>query len=370
LPGATDGGKIVIEQLGPGGGDNVLDRKTIETDRSIGGSLAAREHKFATVPELSPGFYRVYPKGDKSNGYIVAAGNPDEIVNGYASDLETEAGQLTDRAQTLRNLAQNGTFEVIRVKTDSSGYYSAETSRTVNNTAVIAYKAPSGVATDPANLTRADVREYYESQDLSDALAADSVYIATDAKRVSPPANNTNLTVKELSADPFISLNRSANRTEAIKEFLKNELGWSGLSGLDKRLIENMPKSELEDYYGTKINLTEDSEETRERAEEILNEGSSDEVTVDWDDAPEELSNEELKERVAAMEQALQEQQDVIEGSSSVGEATNQTLNVAFEFARDITSEDINIYAEYANGTTKLVGSARSSSTHCPNTSS
>lgn len=360
LPGATDEGKIVIEQLGPGGGDNVLDRRTIETDNSIGGSLAAREHKFAKTT-LSPGFYRVYPEGNSKNSYIVTAGDPAAIANGYASDLKTKAGSLTDRAQTLRNLQQNGTFDVIRVQTNSTGYYSADTSQTVNNTAIIAYKAPAGVSQDPSNITRADVREYYESQDLKSALTADSVYIATDAQTdVTPPADNVNVTVKELSAPSFLDLNRSANRTEAIKEYIKDKFGWSGLNGLDTRLIENMPKSELEDHYGTQINLTEDSTEARERAEEIINDGGGGGGgggSVDWDDGPDELSSEELKERVDALEQSLQEQKDVINSSSSVEEAANGTVNVAFEFARELASDDVAVYAEYANGTTQLVDS-------------
>lgn len=350
LPGATTTGTVVVEQLGPGGGDNVLDKNTYETDEALEGQFISKTHQYASVT-LSPGFYRVYPESSPDAAYIVSVGNPKEIVRGWESNLRTEAGQLTSQAETLSNLEQNGTFQVIRVSTNQNGYYSTSTSATVNETAVIAYKKPAGVTTDPANLTRADVRSWYESQNLSDALTADSVYIATAPERVSPPANNTNITVRELSADPFLSLNRSANRTAAIKEFLKDKLGWSGLSGLDKRLIENMPVSELEDYYGTKINLTEDSTVLREEAEEHLPGNES----VDWDQSPNELSPDELRERLSALEQAMEEQQDVINSSSSVGEAANGTVNVAFEFARELAADDIAVYAEYANGTTKLV---------------
>ncbi|WP_147435211.1 hypothetical protein [Haloarcula sp. Atlit-120R] len=350
LPGATTEGEVVIEQLGPGGGDNILDRKTVETDKSIGGSLAAREHKFAEVT-LSDGFYRVYPKGSQESAYIVAVGEPESVVRGWAENLRTQSGSLTSQAETLQNLRSNGTFDVIRTSTNETGYYAVETSQTVNRTSVIAYKIPSQLDVDPQSATRADIREYYESQNLSDALTAESVYIATAPNTVEPPANNANVTVRELSAEPFLGINRTANRTEAIRDFLKDKLGWSGLSGLDKRLIENMPVDELEDYYGTKINLTEDSQAIRDRAEEQLPGNQS----VDWDQSPGDLNGDELRERIDALEAAMQEQQEVINSSSSVGEATNETLNVAFQFARDLTSDDVAIYAQYANGTTKLV---------------
>ncbi|NLV14373.1 hypothetical protein GOC77_13985 [Haloarcula argentinensis] len=347
LPGATTEGDIVIEQLGPGGGDNILDRKTVETDKSIGGSLAAREHKFAEVT-LSAGFYRVYPEGTPESSYIVAVGEPESIVRGWADNLKTQSGALTTQAETLQNLQQNGTFDVIRTTTDSEGYYAVETSQTVNRTAIIAYKIPSGMGVDPKNATRADIREYYESQDLKDALAVESVYIATAPNSVEPPANNTNITVRELTADPFVGINRSQNMTQQLAEYFWDQ-SFSELSGLTQERLENMPISDLEDLYNETYQQAEDSEEIINEAEEDLNGGGG------YSSDPSDYDAEELKERIRSLQSTVEEQQETIESSSEVAERTNETISAAFQFGRDLDEEDIRIEAVYSNGTVRPV---------------
>jgi len=355
LPGAVDDDtNIVVEKLGPGG--SVTDKRTLETDTTYD-VIFGGEHNYASTT-LSVGIYRVYPEGSPANSYILPVGSEGQIeaaIDGWQTELENQQGALSDRAQRLEDLEAEGKFEFITTSTNETGYYAVSIdSPTINRTHVQAYKVPEGAPVDPQNATLQDARTYYEelnnSNDVQSALDAPSMYVSEDTASVQPPASNTNVTVREVSAEPFVGLNRTDNIANKLAEYLFDR-SFSDLNGLTQEYLTNLPRDELEELYQRDIDITEDSQQIREEAEQELNTGGN----TDWDADPSDLNADELKERIRALEGTIEEQQDTIDSSGEVNEATNETLSVAFQFARQLEADDVAVYAQYSNGTTKLV---------------
>jgi|GEM_PF-1925080 len=355
LPGAVDDDTdIVVEKLGPGG-DTVRTR-TLETDTTYN-VIFGGEHDYASTT-LSVGIYRVYPEGSPANSYILPVGSENAIeaaIDGWQTELENQQGALSDRAQRLEDLEQEGKFEFITTSTNSTGYYAVTLdSSTINRTHVQAYKIPEDAPVEPQNATLQDARTYYEelnnSQDVQSALDAPSMYVSEDTESVQPPANDANVTVREISAEPYVGLNRTDNIATKLAEYLFDR-SFSDLNGLTQEYLTNLPREDLEELYQRDIDITEDSQSVRDEAENELNNGGN----TDWDADPADLNADELKDRIRALETTIEEQQDTIDSSGEVGETTNETVSVAFEFGRDLGADDVAVYAEYSNGTTKLV---------------
>ncbi|WP_245180941.1 hypothetical protein [Haloarcula amylovorans] len=357
LSGVTTNGTVVVEQLGPGGGNNVINSEKYVTRHSIGGSsflgANSKEHKFAKVT-LSAGFYRIYPEDSPESSYLLAVGDPAEIISGYQEDLRNEAGNLIDQAKLLEDLQANGTFKRVKTTTNENGSFEMNFgSDTVKTVDVVAYKVPDSLDVDPQNATRADAREYYESvkidntSDLSEVFDVQSMYIQTGREAHDVPKQNVTVEVREVSAESYVDPGKVQNITSKITDYF-NKYDFTSLAGLPQSVIEDMSREELEQLYETLSGQIANNPQLEQRVADRLGIEQSEVVTD-----PEDLSTKQLLERIRAIDVVLKQGPQISEPpTTNPGEITNETIGAIFEFAQLIPSDKITVLAKYSNGTT------------------
>jgi hypothetical protein len=342
LPGTTvQDSKIVIEELGPGG--DVVSTKTISTTNTYQvGSPLGGNHDYATQ-YFQQGFYNVYPKGNPSAEYTIVAGSPSDIFQGYAKDLENQAGSLEDRAQWIRDRLNEGKFQSTTVVTDENGNWNASVGSQVKTVAVTAHKGPlDKLQQDPANVSLEDIRTLYQTTDVNQ-----SVYLPSQPTRASPPESNVTVRVTEASAPGYVGLDRYDNITAALRDLLGN-LSYSDLPGFMQNRLSNMTNEELENVYGELDALREQNSDLEERVEELLGEQVGDED-------PGDLSNEELRERVQAMQQAMNELRESIDSGDPDSEVGEDSVSVSFPFDTTLDPSQVMVMAHMSSGETRTL---------------
>lgn len=340
LPGGVvDDRDIVIQTLAASG--ESVGNRTVSTDTTYDVTIGGA-HDLATV-ELPPGFYRIHPEGNPTNAIVIVAGDPADIASAIQSDLKSEAGDLTDRAQSIRDNFNDGKFTSTTVTTDGNGEWSTTVGPNVQLVAVQAYKAPPGMSTDPSNLELVDIRTYYASTDYQG-----SYVLPSSPTRARVPDEDVTVRVREFTAPQYGDLGRYQNLTAALEEFL----GESGLretvSALQNRLNQE-PTDNLRRTYESLRTIAENSEVVRERANEYL--GDDAELLRPAD----ELSDAELRARINAIEQAIATSRSVVDSEQTETSLGDGTVTARFPFASDVTPEQLSIMAHYSNGTSEVV---------------
>lgn len=375
LPGYTTSGEVVVEHRGVNG--SVMDRNTWQTQdlvritsvRNIdyGGS---KTHE-AIVLDLDPGFYRVYPKGGEEMAYWVVVGSSDDLIHAYVNTLKDEKNELTNQSKYYDSLRQNGKIEQpLTTTTDEHGRWSIDLGPQVEEVQATAFRTPPGM--DPQEATRSDVVQYYASYTVSqnsvsfdgapenvsltehhaDERLPGSVYLPAGVKTVSDvPQTGVDLTVEEVVRPPYLDMNATQNRSELLKDALRN----SNLSIAPLLQDLNATRGQLESAVGQLQNLTEENQRLRQRFVDLLqnrtggNESVS--VTVDVGNA----SDQELRDRMWALQQSLNQLRtdiDTLETSSSTGDNTVSSTAV---FDAALEQSQVTVIADYSNGSTQVV---------------
>lgn len=168
LPGSTTDGEVVVERLSPTG--EVVSSKTVGTERTVktcgysNCALDGKWHETAAL-ELSDGLYRASASDSHVKTYFVV-GEAESISHQFTQDLRDKANALTQRAESLRELTDEGRLEDRKSVTDSNGTAQISVHPAVSQGSVLAYNAPldevQGVS-DPRNLQVEDLKEARES---------------------------------------------------------------------------------------------------------------------------------------------------------------------------------------------------------------
>ncbi|QZP37069.1 S8 family serine peptidase [Halobaculum magnesiiphilum] len=336
LPGGTVNDRDIVIQTLAASGESVGNR-TVSTgttyDVTFGG-----EHDLAKV-ELPPGFYRIHPKGNPANAIVIVAGNPDQIASAITSDLESEAGDLTDRAESIRDNFDQGKFTATTVTTNENGEWSASVGANVETVAVQAYKKPPGLSTDASELELVDIRTYYETTEYEG-----SYVLPSSPTRTSVPNDDVTVRVREFKAPQYGDLGRYQNLTAALEEFLDDSGLRETVSALQNRLGSETSES-LRRTYESLRTIAENSEVVRKRANEYL--GDDAELLRPAD----ELSDAELRARINAIEQAIATSRSAVDTESVETALGDGTVTARFPFASDVTRDQLSIMAHYSNGT-------------------
>lgn len=330
LPGTVDDNTdIQIQQLDYSG--DVVDTRTVSTSytRESADFSGAADHDYARV-NLPPGFYRVSPEGS-SVGYVITVGDPQELTRTITEDLETEANQLSDRAQEIRDLRQQD--KVVRLTTytytenGTSGHYDfAGVPDDVNVVAVQAY-SPSADEYQIDNVKNASL------QDLREVAALDtyngSFVVTPRAKDVDVPSENARLKAVELDAAPFMDPGRFQNKSEFLEELFTNSSFSDQIDEYLDTSDENM--TEIRDQLEE---MKDQNSRLQDRYQELLNE------RYDGEDP-------NTEEQVRMLRQAIQELQGSLQPEDPSTGFENGKASATIPWSGDVDPDAVSVTAHF-----------------------
>lgn len=341
LPGVTDSGRIVVEQVGPG--NSTLAEFTVETDPRVT-TTTGKDHELARV-SLDSGFYRIHVEGSSAT-VPLTVGDPESIASGYADDLRDRASGLSAHAQSVRAYRQNQTFSPRVTTTDAEGRFEFSISDpNLERVGLVAYRAPDDLTTDPQNLSLADVRAYYEVTNTTE-----SVMVPAGRTTASVPAENLTVSVRETSTPPYLSPGRHANLSARLREYFQYQ-SFSDLPSALQQRLNNTSRQRLETVYQRLDNLSQENDRLRDRYETLLEQHGETTVEVDVDDA----SDAALRQRIRALGQSITELRSTLDSGNTGVSHGNDTLSSHATFDAPLSQEHVTVVGHWSNGTSFVV---------------
>lgn len=344
---------IVVERIGPGG--DITLNNTITLDKQSGGGFGDGDSfRYATL-SLSPGFYYIHEEG-APRGVPRKVGDTTSIIDAYEEDVR---GDLSKRAQEVKDAIDNNRVERIVATTDENGQYTLNVPVNAKIVTIQSYHAPALQRlenVDPQNLTTQQIRTQYNAalttsmEDRTQTqreLLNSSVYFPSVTKTVEPPADNVDIQLYELSAPPGANVTALQNQLQQLRNRLNNltlsDLPPSLLNKLDDNNIE-----ELRQVYTSLMGTVENYEPLKERYLEI----SERDTIADAD----ELDKGELIAEINAANVAINslDPTKFIEPPTKVIDDDNISLTWAVPDA-DLTTANVSVIADYSNGTSQVV---------------
>lgn len=361
LPGKPTTGKVTIETLFAT--DTAFETTTARVRFDEGGALGnlpgvnlrgtPEEYNNAfLLVDLTPGFYKVYPESNPDSAYVIQVGDPIEI---FSERVENSRGDVSEQASEVADKVTGGTFEKKTTTTDSDGNWSVSVSSSVNKVEVQAYKAPD-VAVNDSTMDFQDILDKYEDANEDDLDDLGSIYLPSETKRVSPPESDVEIELTEVSYPPYSNTTKlsdklSADQLRQLIESLASALG------VTLQPLDDMSRSELEDLYEDLSSLAQQNDQVEERANENLQDNTNDEtqqVIVKVENA----TDQELKDRIESLTQALNELEDTVESEPPTSTTGQETVSVSFPFSEELEEENVVVLAHWSNGTTERLGTS------------
>lgn len=339
--GVVDDTGIVVETVASSGEN--ISRTIFPTSRTRDVSFPGGEHDYA-LATLPPGFYRVYPEGHPESSYIIVAGDPDEIVTAIQKDLKSNADRLTDQANQTIDWLNQGKFIRVVKKANETGHFTATISDpNVKTVAIQAYKAPSGMNTDPKNLSLQDIRVFYETTDYNGSFVLPSQPVKSDV-----PASGVTVPVREYSAPQYGDLGKFKNATEWFQNWLQNSTYMETLSALQQQLNQT-DRTTLEETYRALKRIAGNNQRIRDRAQDLL--GSDKDLLINASDATEA----ELRTRVNVLEMAASTTRATVAAEQPTTSTGDGTVSLRFPFDTNLKESQIAVLVHWPNGTTQTL---------------
>ncbi|ELZ14405.1 hypothetical protein C478_07267 [Natrinema thermotolerans DSM 11552] len=359
LPGASASGEFRVERLSASG--DVIESYTAETSpthetkRAIGGTV--KEHETASVA-FKTGVYRITAT-DSGASYYVISGDPDTVASAFRTQLETEAGQLTDRAETLQQRIENSMFDREVVQADANGEFNVSVPPAHEVVRVQAYSATGDVVSDQQliNMTLDDLRSAYETADYNG-----SIYLPGGIVEANPPATGVTVPVQEVP-NPATTLANLPDRLQDIRDFIDSE-HFEDLESFFGDPTETVDDSELvERYNATVVRLIEGTalEEPFKKLAE--SQGVTGEISQD-------LSRAEMEQQIQIAQTVINQQtngennNDLIpnpfagDGDGlSIEKGENGTVTVSLS-GENLNNESVTFTVAQPDGSTDVVDPA------------
>jgi hypothetical protein len=359
LPGGVnDDRAVVVERLGPDG--SVVNNETLEQNGAYSSEVGAWKHEHVTT-YLQKGFYRVYPEGSPESSITVVVGTPDKIFSGYASNLQNQAGELSERAQWIRENIENDKFERISVATDSDGEWDANVPSNIETVSVSAHKGPyEQLGKSPGNVSMKDLRSRAESiTDVENLTAtdvkqaSDEIYIPTESKTVDVPKQGITLRTESALTAPWADISTQDEAREKLEEIVGTESFEEIGRDIQEQVEENREEAEERvQEIDEGICAENPSSELCQRRDELLDDGEG----IPNGTAPSNATVEELREELQAQEQAIRELRDTLEPDEPNVDPGEETVNLTFPFNADLNPDSVSVLVEYSNGTIETLG--------------
>lgn len=345
LPGRTTTGTVVVEQLSPTGG--VKDTRQLETEPVLTAnpsfSWDTKTHE-AAVAELPSGVYRVYPEGHKESAYMVTVGEPDELVDTFAADIEDQLVTVGDQQERLSDLLGDDRIVRKTVETDANGEFSVDMPAGVNTAQINAMRADGTIlegVTDPGleDLREAQLNDYNGT-----------FYLPSPRPNtVEPPASNVTVNVYRSPEVPLGDLQSFADLQEFLEQERLNETISELESEYDQRFNE-MERERLENVYNSTVPLVENTPGSEDR---YLDQSEFEEIQ-NTDD----LTNDELATETGLMREALTgvdrlEPPTFEDGDP--GEISEGLFNAEYPLPGSVDEETVTPELHYPNGTSEEI---------------
>lgn len=333
VPGhVIDEGPVIAERIAPSGG--VVTRKTITLDEthSTGslGPLSDPSKLHYGTATLTSGYWKISVEGS-SLSYYVRVGHPEPTMD---EALKTINGKITGYSDRINSVQSSGTVVRKTATTNSSGYATVSMPNSVKAVQVQSYKA-STVPTDPANLTRQDIRDHYEASSQTEG----AIYVPSRPKQVDVPSTTT-VTMTEVRWPP--AANISALQDQLDK--LENKLETQVQNAVQKHLPGDTGLT-LEDLRQRYRELSGLIRANPALEETYLQFSERDSVASAGD-----LSKSELKTEIAHMNQALAA---TASGGATANEPTVSGDTVSQSWTLNgvnLDAANVSVVAHWSNG--------------------
>lgn len=354
LPGVTDSGTVVFQQVGPGGEElndplRVNTTKMVQTQAPIG-----KKHE-AAVADLPTGFYRVYPESNPAASYLISVGDPESRIEGWRDNLETKAGSLTDQAKTIRNRIDSHKFEPITTTTNAKGEWSVTANTHLEKTSIIAYKVPPALNKDPQNATMDDLNSVFEMGTYNG-----SYVLPADAERVDVPKSNVTVRVVGTDAPGYADPRQYANLRDWFNNFIANHSYAEAIPVLQQRLAE-ADDEQAKELYRQWLNLAKENEDLREKATE--NNGGKT-IIRERTKVVEKINNtntSEMQSELQALRESLSELRTTIDNGTVESTTSEGNVSLRFPFDTNLSPDQVAVLVHYSNGTTRTLSPQNSS---------
>jgi hypothetical protein len=295
--GTTTKQPVVVEQLSPTG--EVTDRTVHDPEvvaKTSGGTWGTENHYGAHVRPPS-GVYRAYPEDSPpETGYVFTVGSSSQLANTWESDLRDQAGQLTDRANRIRDLLGGG-VDRTTVRTDENGKFTVEVPSNTVKTDLKAMKADGQLLQNVQDPSMTDLREL-QATDYNGTF-----YLPNpDPNTVEPPAEGVTVAAYRSPEVPMGDMETFADLQSYLDSIRQNETMAEMESKFNQKMNETERQTLAQQYKGLRPLV----ETAPGATEEYLSESQFSEVQ----DA-EDLSKEELYTELPLMRQSLYSQATV-----------------------------------------------------------
>ncbi|MFC7227771.1 carboxypeptidase-like regulatory domain-containing protein [Salinirubellus salinus] len=362
VPGKViDDANITLTKLTPSGEAASSQTYEVKEHGDDGGFGDPSKLPYA-VATVTPGYYQMdVSSEDKSITYTVRIGERGQIVSAVLTDLQTQSGQVSQRAQDVRSKVSGGTLSTVTVQTDANGQFTADVGQDFTFVSVQAYKYGGLLNGNYENVsaTSVDNRSIQEAEELMRQQDyKGSVALPAGVTTTQPPASNVD--VRVISApSPYQNLSDFQGNYEDWQGFLNN---WtdSELPGVIQDEIGAYNSTELQEIRGELKKSVESNEELRQEYRDALAEiRNQDPRQIDVDLGDETNgSDAELREEITALQRSIQSLQSQVDAEDSAGQVSDglADYSVTLPALTDVSKDDVTVLAHYSDGTTEIVG--------------
>ena len=380
----ADNPKFTLKRLSANG--EVLDNHTVSSTQSetYSGGIPplSYDHDYATA-NVPDGYYLVTVQGSDTPGYVIKVGQATDVLT---TELRNEANQLTEQSEFLQDYLEGDSLardNVIANKklykfdhTDSGppvdtskfdygdGYVNPglspsgtdptdmETNRVENFPSVAGteiflqgYKGPGFGVGDYGTNNTTDILEM--AQDVDEPIYVSKKPKRVDMSEIDDPRNTTievELTKLDSGLNPNVS--EYANKTERLRNELLNQ-STAELESLFRDNPELLNRTDLVTRHEELDELIESNNDLEERVAELRE-------TEDVENAS-DATEEQLRNDLAAMEQAIAELEGQLEAEDPTSEIENGEIFAEFPFAESLNPDAVTVIANYEDGSSEVV---------------
>jgi len=361
-----------------------LDNHTVSATETYSGGIPplSYDHNYATA-EVPDGYYLVTVQGSDTPGYVIKVGEATDVLT---TEMRTEANQLTKQAESLQNYLEGDTMardsvianekltrqrheeEAMPLDYDAfdygDGYVNvglSESGKDINDLErdrvdefpsvsgteiyLQGYRGPGYGVGDYGTNDTSDIMELASNVD-------EPIYVSKKPKRVDlskiEDPNNATIEVTLTKLDTGLNPNISeyANKTERLKNELLNQ-STAELESLFRDNPELLNKTDLETRHEELQDLIESNNDLEERVEELRDAESVEDAG--------NATEEQLRNDLAAMEQAIAELEGQLEAEPPTSEIDNGEIFAEFPFAESLDPDSVTVIANYEDGSSEVV---------------
>jgi hypothetical protein len=363
-----------------------LDNHTVSATESYSGGIPplSYEHDYATA-EVPDGYYLVSVEGSDTPGYVIKVGEATDVLT---TEMRNEANQLTEQAESLSGYLGEDTMMRDRVTANKEliqDFHHHSDITQIDRSAFNygwGYVNPGLTQQKQSNeeeFATDRVRDFpniagdeiylqgyrgpdfgvgdFEDQNTSDILEVASnvdepIYASTKPKRIDlseiDDPDNTTIEVELRKFDSGLNpdVGEYANKTEQLRNELLNQ-STAELESLFRDNPELLNGTELETRHEELQDLVESNNDLEERVAELRD-------AEDIEDAA-NTSDQQLKDDLAAMEQAIAELEGQLEAEPPTSEIDGGELFAEFPFAESLNPDAVTVIANYEDGSSEIV---------------